>query len=251
MMEKSHCFVYVLRADQRDYSKDLEIIKPMLENDEQNRKIILAVNFADKIEPISRSTPFIPNIKQIENIEKKLIEIQKIFGIPKNKVIFYSATEGYNLGKISKGIVDILKSTVQTGKEEPTHIQKVKAIYVMTSQDNCGECGCTNCYQFSMQAASSKNRMALSDCPYIDEDEAEEFYSSLGGDEMEVDNGLIILKNTKMKIKCPSCGSQKVHKEKKGFRTGMLLFGIFGAISEGINSQQTQFVCEKCGNTWD
>jgi small GTP-binding protein len=113
MLKKSHCVVYVLRADTRDYSLDLEILKPILENNEQEKKFILAVNFVDKIEPISRSKLFRLNQQQLENIEEKSLEIQKIFKVPQTKIIFYSATEEYNIDKISKGIIDILEKTVK------------------------------------------------------------------------------------------------------------------------------------------
>jgi predicted RNA-binding Zn-ribbon protein involved in translation (DUF1610 family) len=53
------------------------------------------------------------------------------------------------------------------------------------------------------------------------------------------------------KRKCPSCGSKKVEEEKKGFRKGMALLGPIGLITEGIRSQQTHFVCQKCGTTWE
>jgi ArsR family metal-binding transcriptional regulator len=61
-----------------------------------------------------------------------------------------------------------------------SNYQEIKqAIYEMTSQDNCGECGCNNCMQFAMQAASPKNTTEWSECPYIDEEEAEEILASL------------------------------------------------------------------------
>jgi len=66
---------------------------------------------------------------------------------------------------------------VKPQKKESTYNEKKMKIYEMTPQDNCGECGCKNCMQFAMQAASPKNSMELDDCRYIDEDEAEEFYS--------------------------------------------------------------------------
>jgi len=113
MLKKSHCVVYVLRADTRDYSLDLEILRPMLESNEQEKKVMLAVNFVDKIEPISRSKLFRLNQKQLENIEEKSLEIQRIFKVPQTKIIFYSATEEYNIEKISKGIICILEKTVK------------------------------------------------------------------------------------------------------------------------------------------
>jgi small GTP-binding protein len=113
MLKKSHCVVYVLRADKRDYSLDLKILGPILESNEQEKKVILAVNFVDKIEPISRSKLFRLNKKQMENIEKKSLEVQRIFKVPQTKIIFYSATEEYNMDKISKGIIGILEETVK------------------------------------------------------------------------------------------------------------------------------------------
>jgi len=55
-------------------------------------------------------------------------------------------------------------------RKDLTYNERQMAIYAMTRQDNCGECGCKNCMMFAMQAASENNSMELNDCPYIDED---------------------------------------------------------------------------------
>ena len=70
-------------------------------------------------------------------------------------------------------------------KTGPTYQEKKMQIYNMTLQNYCDDrdCGCSNCMQFAMQAASPKNSMELSDCPYIDEDDAEEFNNSFGGND--------------------------------------------------------------------
>ena len=81
-----------------------------------------------------------------------------------------------------KGAVTKKSVSKEPEKKKSDYQERLREIYAMTSQDNCGECGCTNCMQFAMQAASSKNSMELSDCPYIDEDDAEEFYNSFGDD---------------------------------------------------------------------
>jgi small GTP-binding protein len=104
MLFKSHCVVYVLRADKREYSRDQEILKPILEEDGQREKIIFAVNYADKIEPISRSMPFSPNKQQWENIREKTLEIEKIFNIPQRSIVFYSADTEYCLKRLVKRI---------------------------------------------------------------------------------------------------------------------------------------------------
>ena len=108
MLKKSHCVIYVMRADQRDYSKDLDILKPMLRSRLHKKKIILAVNFVDKIEPLSRTNPFKPNKQQLDNINKKLSEIHKAFKFPKSNIIFYSATEEYKIFDIIKKIRDTI-----------------------------------------------------------------------------------------------------------------------------------------------
>jgi len=131
MLEKSHCVIYVMRADQRDYAKDREILEPMLNNQKQIKKILLAVNFIDKIEPISRLSPFYPNKQQEINIEKKLFEIQRIFNIPQENIVFYSATEGYNLDKIAEGIINIIKKAAGTASNKnPAASHNKKKLYV-------------------------------------------------------------------------------------------------------------------------
>jgi len=80
--------------------------------------------------------------------------------------------------KLIKNNKVVKKSAKEPEKKKSNYQEKKQAIYDMTSQDNCGDCGCKNCMQFAMQAASSKNSMELSDCPYIDEDDAQEFLNS-------------------------------------------------------------------------
>ena len=155
-------------------------------------------------------------------------------------------------------------------KKALTYNEKKMAIYKMTSQDNCGECGCKNCMQFAMQAASPKNNMDINDCPYIDEDEVkrilnenklmDESQQKASQKKTSVPKKTAVKKQvtkkstppaTKKKRKCPSCGSTDIHKEQKKFRPGMLVFGVIGAVAEGIRSKQMQYVCDDCGHKWD
>ena len=70
-------------------------------------------------------------------------------------------------------IVTAKKSAMVKSKKDTLNFQERKQeIYEMTSQDNCGECDCKNCMQFAMQAASLNSSMELTDCTYIDHDEA-------------------------------------------------------------------------------
>jgi len=98
MLEKSNCVVYVLRSDQRDYSHDEIFINTILKNNGKiSDKLIVGINYADKIEPISRTTPFVPSDEQKNNLERKAESIAKLFGIHREKIVYYSAKEGYNM----------------------------------------------------------------------------------------------------------------------------------------------------------
>jgi len=54
MLNKSNCVVYLIRADHRDFRIDLECFKALfeMENENEKSKVILALNYADKIEPV-------------------------------------------------------------------------------------------------------------------------------------------------------------------------------------------------------
>jgi hypothetical protein len=57
------------------------------------------------------------------------------------------------------------KTKKDSRKHAKTYHEKLKEIYALTPQDNCGECDMPNCYAFSMKVASGK--WDISDCPYI------------------------------------------------------------------------------------
>ena len=96
---------------------------------------------------------------------------------------------GIKLMQKNAPIAEIEDCTEEKVVKKSDFQEKKQAIYEMTAQDNCGECECANCMSFAMQAASPKNSMELSDCSYIDEDEAEEFYNQFLD---ETDNSLSI-----------------------------------------------------------
>jgi DNA-directed RNA polymerase subunit RPC12/RpoP len=55
------------------------------------------------------------------------------------------------------------------------------------------------------------------------------------------------------KPKCPYCGSKMIIPEKKGFhfKPHMLFTGIFGMAAEAVKSQQVQWHCQKCDETFE
>jgi predicted GTPase len=109
LTEKSHVIVHVLRGDTRDYSIDLKVINDYV--GKFHEKIILAINYCDKIEPINRSEQNRPTEKQLENIIKKIEQIRSMFGDSYN-IIAYSAGTGWNISELSRNIALALKKGV-------------------------------------------------------------------------------------------------------------------------------------------
>jgi predicted GTPase len=114
MLKKSACVVYILRADQRDFAVDEEIINKIITNSDRiTAKLVICLNYADKIEPVSRILPFVPNTLQLKNIERKKDTISKIFNIENERIICYSASEGYNLNNLKEAVANAVKSGIE------------------------------------------------------------------------------------------------------------------------------------------
>ena len=107
MLKKSHCVVYLLRADQRDFAVDEILFKSMFTSDEDRKKVIFALNFAEKIEPISRENQL--SSQQILNLNKKVKEVAQIFNVSREDILYYSAKDNINLDVLMKKISDKLK----------------------------------------------------------------------------------------------------------------------------------------------
>ncbi|MHC6203493.1 GTPase family protein [Breznakiellaceae bacterium SP9] len=113
MLKKSSCVVYVFRADQRDFSDDELTINSLIkEHGEILPKLVAAVNYADKIEPVTRITPFQPNYEQQRNLEKRVQHISNVLSIPHDKILNYSATEGYNFTTLLEKIAILVKQNL-------------------------------------------------------------------------------------------------------------------------------------------
>lgn len=98
MLKESSCAVYLLRADQRDFSLDEQVINEMFKKDERlMNKLIVGLNFSDKIEPIPRNYSIAPTEQQMQNLQRKIDETKNVLGIPADRIVFYSAETGYNL----------------------------------------------------------------------------------------------------------------------------------------------------------
>ncbi len=112
MLVKSDVVLYILRADSRDLSIDEFIINNITKNysPEIMKKFIFAVNFCDKIEPISRGNNIEPSKEQIENIKIKCDFIKNKFK-SENKIIPYSANTEWNIDLLCKSMLDVIKKS--------------------------------------------------------------------------------------------------------------------------------------------
>jgi small GTP-binding protein len=113
MLKKSACVVYVLRVDQRDFSVDEELINNIVKNSKKiSAKLVIGLNFADKIEPVSRNSPFSPSKEQKMNLDRKADAVSNLFGIETARIVYYSATDGYNILRLKQSISNTVKESV-------------------------------------------------------------------------------------------------------------------------------------------
>lgn len=110
MLIKSQCVVYILRADQRDFSIDELLFKKLFKTSLERKKVIIALNFADKIEPLSRNLSLSPT--QIENLNTKVIDVQKIFNVSKGQVLYYSAQDMLNIDLLVDKMTKVIKANI-------------------------------------------------------------------------------------------------------------------------------------------
>lgn len=87
MLGYSQVVVYLLRADQRDFSLDEKLFKDMFYSVFEKSKVIIALNYADKVEPINRKAGL--SSEQIINLKKKIDEISQIFDFPNTDILYY------------------------------------------------------------------------------------------------------------------------------------------------------------------
>lgn len=111
MITTSSVIVYLLKADQRDFSKDEKILKSLAEENLLKEKFIIGLNYVDKIEPISHRKPFKLSAEQKSNIDLKKKYISEECNISEEYIIALSASENFNLEKLIDKIgVSIIKS---------------------------------------------------------------------------------------------------------------------------------------------
>lgn len=107
MIDCSPSIVYVLRADQRDFSIDERAFEKLFQNEENLDKVIIALNFADKIEPINRGIEL--SDAQLEALEVKQEKISDIFSIETYRIFPCCAHTGYGVEELVTEMIDDLE----------------------------------------------------------------------------------------------------------------------------------------------
>jgi len=117
--------LWAIKADDRKYASAIDVYKKILEPNLKNCPVIFVITQVDKIEPyrewdIENSKP---SINQQNNIDKKIIDISKVFNVSTEYIIPISASEKYNLVELVNKVVEVLpnekkSSFVREAKEE-------------------------------------------------------------------------------------------------------------------------------------
>lgn len=110
MLGYSHCVVYILRADQRDYALDEALFHSLFPQRADREKVIIALNFADKVEPINRLGEITE--EQKINLQRKIRSIKRLFGT--SEVMYYSALDEINFNILVSKIIQVVKREVKT-----------------------------------------------------------------------------------------------------------------------------------------
>lgn len=102
-LAKADLAVYVLRADNRDFAVDLDAFAQLFAGGDAKR-VMIALNGVDKVEPLTRRSPFAPTELQMETIERKVADVSRAFGIDRAGIVPYSAAERWNLAGLAASI---------------------------------------------------------------------------------------------------------------------------------------------------
>lgn len=107
ILRKSDVAVYLVRADNRDFSIDQRTFDGLFQQNGQREKVIMVINGCDKIAPIHRQAGREPSPLQQENIERKIGDLRSVFpGI--EHIVPCSAETGWNLETLAQTIVRVL-----------------------------------------------------------------------------------------------------------------------------------------------
>ncbi|GMU86213.1 MAG: hypothetical protein AMXMBFR48_14550 [Ignavibacteriales bacterium] len=108
--------VYILRADQRDFSVDLNVLNKVIKI--TGIPLLIGLNYCDKIEPVNRQIPFAPTDQQQKNIIAKQKIIAEIFKLPTGDIVPFSAAADWNIDFLAKGIARKIRAAFRTNLAE-------------------------------------------------------------------------------------------------------------------------------------
>lgn len=94
-LSKSSVAVYMLRADQRDYTIDLEIFTDLFPNREEKDKLIIGLNFIDQL----------PS----HLLSAKVAHIASVFRMDTDRIVCFSAFEKNRVDKLAEKICERLQ----------------------------------------------------------------------------------------------------------------------------------------------
>ncbi|KHF27908.1 GTPase Der [Paenibacillus sp. P1XP2] len=118
--------VYFLRADQRDYTVDLHSFQSLLRKSDLRDKVVIALNCADKVEPINRTKGFKPSYEQVKNIDQKCRVVSELFSISSEYVVPISASENWNMGLLMDKVANIINKDNDSIIVPPWHSSEWK-----------------------------------------------------------------------------------------------------------------------------
>lgn len=104
ILRKSDVAVYLVRADNRDFSIDQRAFDRLFHQNGQREKVIIVINGCDKIEPIHRQAGREPSLLQQENIGRKISDLRTVFPGGAHFVPC-SAETGWNLEMLAQTIM--------------------------------------------------------------------------------------------------------------------------------------------------
>ena len=112
-LRKTDLPVYILRADTRDWTVDEKAFDILFKDGFSRSRVLVGLNYSDKIQPINRQYPFIPTCEQIGNIKEKIMAISKLFGVSERMIVPYSASENWNIRELARAISENLMEAVK------------------------------------------------------------------------------------------------------------------------------------------
>lgn len=110
LLRSAASVIYVVRADQRDFTIDEHAFKELFQRDEDREKVIIALNFTDKIEPINRS--FRLSEEQLEALEEKIDLVSGMFQVDSYRIFPCCAQTGYGVEALLEEVTDDLENCV-------------------------------------------------------------------------------------------------------------------------------------------